>query len=75
LRAAAFVASLALVGCSLLVGGEPVPLRCSQEGLVGPPACDDGLECRAGICQAAGTPPVVADSASGEGGGGGGGPD
>ena len=46
--------------CSLLVGGEPQPLRCTQEGWHGPPACDLGWSCHAGICQA--------DSAGGVGG-------
>ena len=46
---------MALVGllsaCSLLVEGESTPLACSQEGQVGPPVCDAGLVCRAGLCQ------------------------
>lgn len=37
--------------CSLLIDGEPRPLRCAQEGQQGPPACDPGMVCRAGTCQ------------------------
>lgn len=40
------------LSCSLLVSGEPEPLRCSLEGQIGPPACDAGLICSSGICQA-----------------------
>lgn len=47
--------------CSLLIEGEPMPLRCSQEGRVGPPACDPGMICRSGTCQ-------VEEGHSGEGG-------
>jgi hypothetical protein len=47
--------------CSLLIEGEPMPLRCSQEGRVGPPACDPGMICRSGTCQ-------VAEGDSGDGG-------
>lgn len=39
------------LSCSLLVGGEPRPLRCEQEGQEGPPACEPGYRCRAGVCQ------------------------
>ena len=53
---------LALLGCSLLVGGEPTPMHCSQRGIQGPPACDPGLECRGGICQA---PQAAADGGAG----------
>lgn len=44
-------ASAALLSCSLLVGGEPFPLHCSEEGRRGPPACDPGWSCRAGVCE------------------------
>lgn len=37
--------------CSLLVEGEPSPLPCALEGRQGPPACDEGFECRAGLCR------------------------
>jgi hypothetical protein len=64
----AFEALLLLGGlasaCSLLVEGEPMPLRCSQEGRVGPPACDPGMVCRSGTCQ-------VAEQGASDGGGGG----
>jgi hypothetical protein len=40
-----------LLSCSLLVGGEAEPLRCSLEGWVGPPACDAGLACQGGVCR------------------------
>lgn len=48
--------------CSLLIEGEPMPLRCSQEGRSGPPACDPGMICRSGACQ-------VAEGDAGDGGG------
>ena len=41
-----------LLSCSLLVGGEPESIRCSQEGRRGPPACEVGWTCRSGICEA-----------------------
>jgi hypothetical protein len=52
--------------CSLLIGSETAPLRCSQEGQLGPPACDAGFVCKEGVCQLA-PPPTDADG--GEGGG------
>jgi hypothetical protein len=42
---------LAAAGCSLLVSGEPEPMRCALEGQVGPPACDPGLTCISGLCR------------------------
>jgi hypothetical protein len=42
---------LAVAACSLMVNGEPTPLRCSQEGRVGPPACDEGFVCSSGVCR------------------------
>lgn len=62
--------------CSLLVGGEPEPMRCSLEGQVGPPACDAGFTCRDGICLVilaaggVGGEAPSEDAASGEGAGG-----
>jgi hypothetical protein len=41
-----------LVHCSLLVEDEPSELRCSQEGLIGAPACDTGQLCVNGRCHA-----------------------
>lgn len=62
------------LSCSLLVVGEE-PMRCSQEGQVGPPACDAGLVCREGLCQAETAPPIEpSDGAAGAGGQGGGKP-
>jgi hypothetical protein len=37
--------------CSLLIDGESTPLRCAQEGQVGPPACDVGMVCLSGSCR------------------------
>jgi hypothetical protein len=39
-----------VAACSLLIDGESMPLRCSQEGHSGPPACDEGFVCRRGVC-------------------------
>jgi hypothetical protein len=56
-RAVVCVAACAVLGatmlgaCSLLVGSEPEPLRCGEDGQVGPPACDEGQVCVAGICR------------------------
>jgi hypothetical protein len=45
------LASVALlIGCEALVDGELGTVGCEAEGMVGPPACPDGLVCRAGIC-------------------------
>lgn len=51
--------------CSLLISAEPSPLACSQEGQLGPPACDDGFVCRAGLCQR----PTATPASGGESGG------
>lgn len=48
----ALLLGLSSVACSLLISGEDAPLSCSQEGQLGPPACDAGFRCLAGICQA-----------------------
>lgn len=42
---------LGSVTCSLMIAGESSSTRCSQEGQSGPPACDEGLTCYAGICR------------------------
>ncbi len=39
------------LSCSLMIAGESAPLHCSEAGRPGPPACDEGQVCRAGICQ------------------------
>jgi hypothetical protein len=36
--------------CSVLVDDEVSQLRCSQEGLIGAPACDPGQICSSGRC-------------------------
>ena len=41
-----------LVACSLVVTGVPEELHCSQEGVLGPPACDSGFRCVSGVCRA-----------------------
>jgi hypothetical protein len=51
--AAGWPAAWLLGACSVLVGSEPEPLRCSDEGQVGPPACDEGQVCSVGICRSA----------------------
>jgi hypothetical protein len=40
------------VSCSLLVGGAPEPMACSEESRSGPPACDPGFTCRGQVCVA-----------------------
>lgn len=61
------------LGCSLLVGSEPTPLLCSEEGRLGPPACDVGQVCRSGECRAASpsAPPAEPPTAAGNAGVGG----
>jgi hypothetical protein len=49
----AWLAAWSFGACSLLVGSEPKPLRCSEDGQVGPPGCDEGQVCVAGICRSA----------------------
>jgi hypothetical protein len=61
---------LGSVTCSLMIAGESAPVHCSQEGQLGPPACDEGLTCHAGICRGLvppapigggpGSPPITA---------------
>lgn len=51
--------------CSLLIAGEADEVSCSEEGQLGPPACDAGFSCQAGVCRAA------SPSADGDGGEGG----
>jgi len=67
-RAALGSAGLLLSACSLLIGGETAPLHCSQEGQVGPPACDAGFVCKEGVCQLAPSP-VDAEGGQGSSGG------
>lgn len=38
--------------CSVLVDADISGLRCSQEGMIGAPACDPGQLCSAGRCHA-----------------------
>lgn len=45
------VLGLSSVACSLLISAEADPLPCSQEGRRGPPACDEGFSCQAGLCR------------------------
>lgn len=47
----ALLLGLSSGACSLLISGEDAPLSCSQEGQLGPPACDVGFVCLQGICQ------------------------
>ena len=49
--ALAVTTTLAAAACSFIVENAG-PLACSQEGRLGPPACDAGLICRQGLCQA-----------------------
>ena len=62
------------LSCSVLVAGEPQPLRCSLEGALGPPACDSGQICRLGVCQspsgAGGEGGIVGTAGAGADGGG-----
>jgi hypothetical protein len=37
-------------GCEALVDGQLGQVHCMAEGQVGPPACPDGLTCKAGAC-------------------------
>lgn len=60
----AFLAVPVALSCSLIVGGEPEPMRCAMEGQVGPPACDAGFACISGICRPT---PSLEDSSSGGG--------
>jgi hypothetical protein len=46
------LALASLVACSVIVEGQPERLRCSDEGRIGPPACDEGQICQDGLCRA-----------------------
>jgi hypothetical protein len=37
-------------GCEALVDGQLGAVRCQDQGVIGPPACPDGLACRSGQC-------------------------
>jgi hypothetical protein len=54
--ARAFALFVALIGCaarcSVLVDADVSELRCSQEGMIGAPACDPGQLCSSGRCHA-----------------------
>lgn len=39
-----------IAGCEALVDGKLHLVLCDDEGVVGPPACLEGFECRAGTC-------------------------
>jgi hypothetical protein len=43
------------VGCGVLVDGSLDSVHCSAEGVVGPPACPEGAQCRDGACVDVGT--------------------
>ncbi|HEX2875385.1 MAG TPA: hypothetical protein VHP33_29240 [Polyangiaceae bacterium] len=61
--ALAVMVALVFTGaCSLLIADEADEVSCEQEGRVGPPACDPGFSCQAGVCRAA------SSSADGDGG-------
>ena len=51
MRQLAALLALGCVTCSLVIAGESAPLHCAQEGELGPPACDEGFTCRAGVCR------------------------
>jgi len=70
-RAMLGATGLLVSACSLLIGSETQPLHCSQEGQLGPPACDAGFVCKQGVCQLA---PPLADAEGGQGSGSSGGP-
>ena len=42
---------LAVAGCSLLVDDNVDEVRCRDEGVIGPPACDVGEVCASGRCR------------------------
>jgi hypothetical protein len=48
--ALAVVALAVSTSCSLIVPSEVDPLHCSQEGKIGPPACEPDQICADGIC-------------------------
>jgi len=69
----ATVAALASGACSLLISGEAEQIQCSDEGQLGPPACDLGFSCQASICRADALPdddsdPEAVGGAAGSGG-------
>jgi hypothetical protein len=57
---------LLFMACSLIVGSEPSPLRCSDEGHVGPPLCDEGQRCHDGVCRALGASRMADAGAAGQ---------
>lgn len=74
-RLAVLMAALA-GGCSFIVAGEDSPVACSDDGYRGPPACDMGQFCSAGVCQpvreidgARGGSPAVGDGGGASSGG------
>lgn len=54
------------MACSLIVGSEPAPLRCSEEGHVGPPLCDEGQRCHDGLCRPLGASAMADAGAAGQ---------
>lgn len=48
--AVGIVALAALADCSLIVPSKIDPLHCSQQGKIGPPACEPEQICADGIC-------------------------
>lgn len=37
-------------GCELMIKGKLDQVHCDADGMVGPPACQDGFACNAGLC-------------------------
>lgn len=52
--------------CSLLISDEAEPIACSDEGKLGPPACDPGFSCQGGVCRAASGKPDEAGGKAGQ---------
>lgn len=59
----ATLGALTLLGaCSAIVDGELGEVRCRDEGVVGAPACPDGMVCAGGVCSKAPRTPRLGDA-------------
>lgn len=54
--------TLLAVGCSAMIEAELTRVNCSWEGAIGPPACEPGQICRAGVCSGCAPKEVCGDS-------------
>ena len=62
LRVSAAACLFGIAGCSFWVSSEPEQIGCTEEGKLGPPACDTGFICAHQSCVRCGVRELCGDS-------------